>query len=84
MIKMRNFQVFEKHTKNSKTFGVNIPIGSNRFLSTNPSIQWKGLVLMSNEPNRVRVGERVTIYPRGAKKIRCADFWQDGQPRNCR
>jgi integrase len=27
---------------------------------------------------RIRVGDRVTIYPRGAKKIWVADFWQDG------
>lgn len=30
-------------------------------------------------PNdRVRIGDRVTIYTRGRKKIWCADFWQDG------
>ncbi len=33
---------------------------------------------MADDPNRIRVGERITIYPRGAKKIWCADFWQDG------
>ena len=33
---------------------------------------------MTDEPTRVRVGDRVTIYPRGAKRIWCADFWQDG------
>jgi hypothetical protein len=33
---------------------------------------------MSDEPNRFRVGERVTIYPRGKKRVWCADFWQDG------
>ena len=34
--------------------------------------------MMADEPNRIRVGERLTIFPRGAKKIWCADFWQDG------
>lgn len=33
---------------------------------------------MTDDSERVRVGDRVTIYPRGAKKIWCADFWQDG------
>jgi integrase len=33
-------------------------------------------------PDRLRVGDRVTIYPRGKKAIWCADFWQDG--RHCR
>ncbi len=33
---------------------------------------------MNDESDRVRVGDRVTIYPRGAKKIWVADFWQDG------
>jgi integrase len=33
---------------------------------------------MSDESDRVRVGDRVTIYPRGAKKTWVADFWQDG------
>ncbi|MBA4192660.1 MAG: hypothetical protein C0467_32235 [Planctomycetaceae bacterium] len=33
---------------------------------------------MADEPNRIRVGERITIFRRGAKKIWCADFWQDG------
>ena len=28
---------------------------------------------------RHRVGDRVTIYPRGKKKIYCADFWHDGK-----
>ena len=32
---------------------------------------------MTDDPNRVRVGDRVTIYPRGAKKTWVADFWQD-------
>jgi integrase len=36
---------------------------------------------MSN-PERIAVGERVTIYPRGKKNIWCADFWQDGH--HCR
>lgn len=34
--------------------------------------------MTDDEADRVRVGDRVTIYPRGAKKIWCADFWQDG------
>jgi len=33
---------------------------------------------MTDDSDRVRVGDRVTIYPRGTKKIWCADFWQDG------
>jgi len=33
---------------------------------------------MPDESNRVRVGDRVTIYPRGAKRTWVADFWQDG------
>ncbi len=36
---------------------------------------------MSDEPNRIRIGERLTIFPRGGKKIWCADFWQDGMHR---
>jgi integrase len=32
-----------------------------------------------SEPERIRVGDRVTIYPRGKKQIWCADFWRDGQ-----
>lgn len=32
-----------------------------------------------NEPDRVRVGDRVTIYARGKNRIWCADFWRDGQ-----
>jgi hypothetical protein len=32
---------------------------------------------MTDDPNRVRVGDRITIYPRGAKKAWAADFWQD-------
>ncbi len=31
--------------------------------------------------NRTRVGDRVTIYPRGKKRIFCADFWHDGKHR---
>lgn len=32
------------------------------------------------EPNeRIRVGDRVVIYPRGKKRTWCADFWRDGQ-----
>jgi len=33
---------------------------------------------MTDDSDRVRVGDRVTIYPRGAKKTWVADFWQDG------
>lgn len=36
---------------------------------------------MGDEPNRVRVGERVTLFTRGVKKIWVADFWQDGHHR---
>jgi integrase len=36
---------------------------------------------MTDNPERIRVGDRVTIYPRGTKKVWCADFWQDGQHR---
>jgi integrase len=36
---------------------------------------------MPDEPNRVRVGERVTIVTRGKKKTWCADFWLDGAHR---
>jgi integrase len=37
---------------------------------------------MNNHPERIRIGDQVTIYPRGKKKIWCADFWRDG--RHCR
>ena len=37
---------------------------------------------MPDKPNRIRVGDNVTIYPRGKKKIWCADFWRGG--RHCR
>jgi integrase len=37
---------------------------------------------MADAPERVRVGEHVTIYPRGKKRAWCADFWRDG--RHCR
>jgi integrase len=37
---------------------------------------------MHDGPDRVRVGDRLTIYPRGKKRIWCADFWRDG--RHCR
>ena len=37
---------------------------------------------MADDPERIRVGEYVTIYPRGKKKLWCADFWRDG--RHCR
>ena len=32
---------------------------------------------MREKLDRTRVGERITIYPRGKKKIYIADFWQD-------
>ncbi len=32
---------------------------------------------MMSDENRIRVGDRVTIYPRGKKGIYVADFWQD-------
>jgi integrase len=31
-----------------------------------------------NNPNRIRVGQHVTIFPRGKKRIWCADFWRYG------
>lgn len=34
---------------------------------------------MSKPPRRIRVGDRVTIYPRGKQKIYVADFWHDGR-----
>ena len=37
---------------------------------------------MADLPERIRVGEHVTIYPRGRKKLWCADFWRYG--RHCR
>ena len=33
---------------------------------------------MSDKQDRVRVGNRVMAYPRGKKRVWCADFWQDG------
>lgn len=36
---------------------------------------------MSSENSRIRVGDRVTIYPRGKKRIYCADFWDEGKHR---
>lgn len=37
---------------------------------------------MDKKPSkRVRVGDRIAIYPRGKKHIYCADFWYDGQHR---
>ena len=33
---------------------------------------------MPDDAERIRVGEHVTIYPRGKKRIWCADFWRDG------
>ncbi len=36
---------------------------------------------MNNDQNRNRIGDRVTIYPRGKKKTFCADFWLEGQHR---
>jgi anaerobic ribonucleoside-triphosphate reductase len=32
-----------------------------------------------NPHERIRIGDRVTIYQRGKKNIWCADFWRDGQ-----
>jgi integrase len=37
---------------------------------------------MTDRPDRTRVGDRVTIYARGQRRIWCADFWRDG--RHCR
>ena len=34
---------------------------------------------MTESPKQILVGERVRIYPRGKKKIYCADFWYDGK-----
>lgn len=34
---------------------------------------------MANAGERIQVGDRVSIYPRGKKKIYCADFWQEGK-----
>jgi len=34
---------------------------------------------MSDNPERIRVGDHVMIYPRGKKKVWCADFWREGQ-----
>ena len=36
---------------------------------------------MPSNNERIRVGDRVTIYPRGKNKIWCADFWYDGKHR---
>jgi integrase len=33
---------------------------------------------MTDRPDRVRVGDRVAIYPRGKRRIWCAEFWRDG------
>ena len=38
--------------------------------------------MKANKPDRIPVGERVTIYVRGKKKTYVADFWQDGK--HCR
>ena len=32
---------------------------------------------MTENPNRIRVGDRVAIFLRGKKRIWCADFWQN-------
>jgi hypothetical protein len=37
--------------------------------------------MMNELPDRHRVADRVTIYPRGKKKIYCADFWDNGHRR---
>lgn len=34
---------------------------------------------MANKTARIRIGDRVTIYQRGKKKIYTADYWWDGQ-----
>jgi integrase len=34
---------------------------------------------MTDSTKSILVGERVRIYPRGKKKIYCADFWYDGK-----
>ena len=36
---------------------------------------------MGDNNARVHVGDRVMIYPRGKKRIYCADFWHDGKHR---
>ncbi len=33
---------------------------------------------MTDDTDRIRVGLHVTMYPRGKKRIWCADFWRDG------
>ena len=33
---------------------------------------------MTDSPRRIRVGDRVAIYPRGKNKTWCADYWLDG------
>ena len=33
---------------------------------------------MQDNPNRIRVGDHVSIYQRGKKKTWCGDFWRDG------
>ena len=35
-----------------------------------------------NNPDRIPIGDNLTIYPRGKRKLWCADFWRDGQ--HCR
>jgi integrase len=37
---------------------------------------------MTDQPDRIRVGDHVTMYPRGKKKVWVADFCRDG--RHCR
>src|SRR4051794_16267570 len=37
---------------------------------------------MAYDPERIPVGDLVTIYTRGKKRVRCADFWRNGQ--HCR
>lgn len=34
---------------------------------------------MPSNNDRIRVGDRATIYPRGKKRIYCADFWHEGK-----
>jgi integrase len=45
-------------------------------------MQKNGEMPMRDNPQRVRVGERVTIFPRGKKRIYVADFWAAGK--HCR
>src|SRR5262249_19830575 len=46
---------------------------------TPSSTERNGGAKMTND--RVPIGQRVTIFPRGKKRVWVADFWQDGQHR---